>query len=105
MPGRGGQRSEVSALVGEHAAARARAVGHHARAGRHFGVGLPLRIAPAVEADGGPHDPGDQVETDELAVPESPADYEVVPARSVADVLEDVLVLVGPEVVDVVEVG
>jgi hypothetical protein len=35
----------------------------------HFGVGLPLRIAAAVEADGGPHDAGIQVEADELAVP------------------------------------
>src|SRR5262245_49042725 len=99
------QRPEVGALVGEHATIGARAAGHEARAGRHLGVAIPFRITSAVEADGGPHHPREQVEANKLPFLQAPADGEVIPARGVTDVLERVLVLVGPEVMDVAEGG
>ncbi|HZC99974.1 MAG TPA: hypothetical protein VFA46_07205 [Actinomycetes bacterium] len=61
-----------------------------------------FRITSAVEADGSLHNPREQVEANKLSFLQAPADGEVVPVRGVADVLERVLVLVGPEVMNVV---
>jgi Lyase len=99
------QRPQVGVLVGQHAATGLGAPGHELRAGRHLGVGFPFGIPATVEADGRPHDPCEPVETYKLSFVQVPADGEVVPLRGVADVLERVLVLVGPEVVDVGEGG
>jgi transaldolase len=73
------------------------------RAGRHVGVWLVLRIGATVEAEGGARDPAQQVEDDGPPFVQAPADGDVVPGGGVADVLQRVFVLVGPEVVDVVE--
>ena len=67
--------------------------------------GLVFRITAAVQAHGGGHDSVPQVEADQLSFLQAPADGEVVPAGGVAGVLELVLVLVGPEAVDVVVGG
>jgi hypothetical protein len=92
-------------LVGEQAAIGTSAMGYQARAGGHLRVRLIFGIASAVEADGRPYLPAEQVEADELAFLQAAADGEVVPAGGVADVLERVLVLVGPEVMDIVKMG
>src|SRR5215469_12656129 len=97
------QRLQVRALVGQRAAIGLGLPGHELRTGRHLGVGLIFGITATVETDGGAHDPGEQVETDGLSFRQVPPDGEVVPLDRVADVLERVLVLVGPEVVDVVK--
>src|SRR5436190_22667633 len=99
------QRPQVGAFVGQHAAVGVDAAGHQAGAGSHLGVAVPLGVTAAVEADGRPHHPAEQVEANQLSFLQAAADSEVVPAAGMADVLQQVLVLVGPEVVDVVEGG
>src|SRR6266568_3574916 len=76
------QRPEVGEVVCEYVAIGARAVGHEAGAGGHLGVGIPFRIASAVETDGGPHDPVEEVEANEPSVLQAAADGEVVPGRA-----------------------
>jgi len=89
-------------VVGEHGGSRPGSRGYQAGAGRHLAVEVEFGITAAVEADGGLHYPVYQVEADELAVGYTAADHELVPLGDVADVLDFVLVLVGPESVEVV---
>src|SRR5215472_5673809 len=106
-PARGGplprQRPQVRVLVGQRAVIGLGVPGHELRAGCHLRVGFVFGITAAVEADGGAHNPGVEVEANEFSVVQVSPDGEVVPLGRVADILERVLVLVGPEVVDVVE--
>ena len=90
-------------LVGQHVAIGLGLPGHELRAGRHLGVGFVFGITAAVEADGSPHNSREQVKTNKLSFLQAPPDGEGVPPGGVADVLERVLVLVGPEVMDVVK--
>ncbi len=76
--------------------------GDQAGAGGHLAVEVQFGITAAVEADGGPHHPVDQVEADQLAVGHAAPDHELVPRGDVAGVLDLVLVLIGPERVEVV---
>jgi hypothetical protein len=96
------QRPQVGALVGQHGGLRPGPGGDQAGAGRHLTAGVQLRVTTAVEADRGQHHPGRQVEADEPALPGTAADYELIPLSGVADVLDLVLVLIGPERVEVV---
>ncbi len=79
--------------------------GHQAGAGRHLAIEVQFGITAAVEADGGPHHPVHQVEADQLALVHAAADHELIPLGDVADVLDLVLVLIGPEGVQVVVGG
>src|SRR3954454_8932381 len=71
------KRPQVDALVREQVAVGVGLFGDEARAGSHLGIGFPFGIAAAVEADRGPHNPGEQVEADQLSVFPAPADREV----------------------------
>ena len=77
-------------------------LGYQAGAGRHLTVEVQFGIAAAVETDSGPHYPVHQVKADQLGVGHAAADHELVPLGDVADVLDLVLVLIGPEGVEVV---
>jgi hypothetical protein len=92
-------------FVGEHAARRPGPRGNEARAGRHLGTAVQFGITAPVEPNGGPHHPVHQVEADQLALLHAAADHELVPLRGVADIFDCVLVLIGPEAMDVVVPG
>src|SRR5262249_42065330 len=100
-----GKRPQVGALVGEHGRSRLGPGSYQAGAGRHLAVDVQLGITAAVQADGGPHCPARQVEADQLALRHAAADHELIPRGGVADVLDLVLVLIGPEAVQVVVGG
>jgi hypothetical protein len=73
------------ALVGKQAAIGPGAPGDEPRAGRHLAAVIQFRITSAVDADSRPHHPRGQVEADQPAVLQAPADGKVVPGRGVAD--------------------
>src|SRR4030095_10673626 len=99
------KRPEIGGFVGERAASRAFSPRYEARARRHLRVVLPLRVTPAVKADRRTDHPRSQVDADKPSVLQTPPHDEIVPGRCVADVLKYVLILVGPEVMDVVKGG
>ncbi len=89
-------------LIGEHAWSRPGSHGDQARTGRHLAVVVQLGIAAPVQPDGGPHHPVHQLETDQLTLIRAAADDELVPPSDMADVLDFMLVLIGPEAIEVV---
>src|SRR5215470_11196704 len=100
-----GERPQIGLLVAKRAAIGLGPPGHELRAGCHLGIGFPFGITATVEANGSANNPCEQVEANEFSVLQASADGEVVPPGRVADVLERVLVLVGPEIMDVVKRG
>src|SRR5215469_4901016 len=99
------KRSQVRSLVNERTLIWPRTCGHQASTCGHFRVRLKLGIAAAVEANRCHYDSVAQVEADESAFLETAADRKLVPLGRVAHVLQGVVELIGPEVVDVVERG
>ena len=73
------QRPQIGLVVGEHRGSLRGPGRYQARGGRHLAVEVQFGIAAAVEADGGPHFPVDQVEADQLALFHAAADDELVP--------------------------
>src|ERR1700730_5839942 len=96
------ERPQVHLLVGEQATSRSGPRGYEAYARRHLGVAVQFRVASAVESNGRLHESLDEVETNKVAFLRTPADNELVPLSDVPDILDLVLVLIGPEGMDVV---
>src|SRR2546423_709743 len=95
-------QGEVIVLVLQRPGGHADAPFDQARGASHLAVRVDLRVATAIEPDRGSHHTVDQVKADQLAILQRAADDELVPFLDMAGVLELVLVLVGPEGVQVV---
>src|SRR6185312_2672588 len=96
------KRPQVDALVGELCGFWPGLRANEAGTRRHLRVFVQLGVPTAVETDRRQQHPRLQIEAEQLPVLEAPANHEPIPVGGVADVLELVLVLVGPEGVDVV---
>ncbi len=95
------QRPQVYVFIGQQAASRPSSPGHEAGAGRHLAAEVQFGIAATVETNSGLHEPVQQVEANQLPFIHAAADNELVPLRGVAGILDLVLVLIGPESMDV----
>src|SRR6266849_5191242 len=97
------EAAEVDLLVRQPRGIDENALADQARDRLQLAIGLRvLRVAPAVEADGGAYDPVLQIEAEELAALGPATEHELVPGGREADVLDQVLVLIRPEGMQVV---
>ena len=76
--------------------------GYQASGGRHLRVMVQFRVASAVQPDGSLNHASGEVEPDEFSLVQAPTDHELFPCIGVAHVLQLVLVLIGPERMNVV---
>src|SRR3989442_1396031 len=92
------EAAEVDLLVRQPRGIDENALADQVRDRLQLAIGLRvLRVAPAVEADGGAYDPVLQIEAEELAALGPAAEHQLVPGGREADVLDQVLVLIRPD--------
>src|SRR5438093_654551 len=93
----GGEAAQVDIVVRQLRGVDGHAVADQIRDQLQLAIGLRvLRVATAVEADGGAYDPVLQIEAEELAALGPAAEHETVPPGRDADVFDHVLVLLRP---------